>query len=284
MQAIKMEKRCDPSPSLDAALRGNGLGALIGGVGNPDFEVELAHHLTRMFRSEYVHICHFPQGHPQMMLSVAEDGSARAREQSATYIARRLWQFDPTIETGSRWDDNSPILTQLDIDHPETAELKRFYNEVNIRERVVVYGKGARGPLGLSVVRSSARGMFSDEERSRIGVIGEIAFPLLARHYALVTERSIVSSALSSLALIEGCIALSGHDIPQREAQVIARMLYGLTCEGAALDLSIAYETAISYKKRFYRRFNLGGFRELLNWYLCQFSGTCHLLAAPQYH
>ncbi|QKS01112.1 hypothetical protein F9288_16860 [Sphingomonas sp. CL5.1] len=71
-------------------------------------------------------------------------------------------------------------------------------------------------------------------------MIGEIAFPLLGWHYALVSECHIVSSALSSLALIEECIALSGHDILRREGQVVARMSYGMACEGAALDLSIA--------------------------------------------
>ncbi|MFT3975551.1 MAG: hypothetical protein QM688_00310 [Sphingomonas bacterium] len=277
--------RMDASPSsLDSALRHNGMGGLIGAIGTRDFELELVRHLMQMFHSEFVHISHFPAGQPEMLLSVAEDGGNRAREQSAAYLERRLWQFDPTIDAGSRWDAAAPLLSRLDVDRPETRELKIFYDEKDIRERVVVYGKGADGHLGLSIVRSRARGVFSDEERLRVGVMGEIAFPMLARHYALVSERNIVSSALSSLALIEECIALSGHDIPQREAQVIARMLYGMTCEGAALDLSIAYETAISYKKRFYHRFNLGGFRALLNWYLSQFSGACHLLAAPRYH
>ncbi|MGV7121302.1 helix-turn-helix transcriptional regulator [Sphingopyxis sp. 550A] len=237
-----------------------------------------------MFDSEFVHICHLPTAQPEMVKSLAQDGSRRAEEQSASYLARKMWQFDPTINAGSRWEDSAPLFSQLDIAAPETKELKHFYEAANIRERVVVYGKGADGHLGLSIVRTAARGAFTGEERSRIGLIGEIAFPLLARHYALVNERNIISSALSSLPLIENCIALSGHTIPRREAQVAARMLYGMTCEGAALDLSIAYETALSYKKRFYQRFNLGGFRDLLSWYLMQFSGTCHLLCGTLKH
>lgn len=270
--------------SHNAALRYTGLGGLIDVVGRPDFERELARQLSQMFHSEFVHICHFPAGRPQMLMSMAEDGSPRGQEQSAAYIQREMWQFDPTIDAGSRWEANAPLFSQLDIERPETKELKNFYEAANIRERVVVYGKSSDGHLGLSVVRTCARGAFSDDERSRIGVIGEIAFPLLARHYALVTERSIVSSALTSLPLIENCIALSGLNIPKREAQVVARILYGLTCEGAALDLSIAYETAISYKKRFYQRFQLGGFRDLLSWYLTQFAETSHLLGGALRH
>lgn len=272
------------SPPQSATMREIGLGSLIDAIGRPDFESQLARQLTRMFQSEFVHICHFPAGRPQMLMSLAEDGSRRGQEQSASYLERRIWEHDPTIDAGSRWEERDPLFSQLDVDRPETRELKEFYDAANIRERVVVYGKGADGHLGLSIVRTGARGAFGDEERSRVGVIGEIAFPLLARHYALMSERSIVSSALTSLPLIENCIALSGHNIPRREAQVVARMLYGMTCEGAALDLAIAYETAISYKKRFYRRFNLGGFRELLSWYLMQFSGTCHLLTGPARH
>ncbi len=271
-------------PPFGMSTRCNGMGGLIGAVGAPTFESELARQLMQMFQSEFVHICHFPSGRPQMLMSITEDGSARAQEHSSHYLERRMWQFDPTLDAGSRWNDNDPILTQLSIDRPETEELKHFYDDKGIRERVVVYGKGGGGHLGLSIVRTQARGAFSDEERSRVGMIGEIAFPLLARHYALLDERSIVSSALTSLKLIEQCIALSGHNIPRREAQVIARMLYGLTCEGAALDLSISYETALTYKKRFYQRFRMGGMRDLVSWYLAQFSNACHLLCDQRKH
>ncbi|QKS00616.1 hypothetical protein F9288_14020 [Sphingomonas sp. CL5.1] len=261
-----------------------GLGSLIDALGTRDFENELARQLMDMFHSEYIHICHFPAGQVRMINSMSEDGSCRAQEQSAAYFRRQMWDFDPTIAIGKQWDEDAPILTALDIHRPETRELKEFYDELAIGERIVAYGKGVGGHLGLSVVRTRARGAFTGEERARIGLIGEIAFPLLARNYNLLNERHIFSLSLSSLELIENCLALSGHNIPRREAQVIARMLYGMTCEGASIDLSIAFETAVTYKKRFYRRFNLGGFRALLTWYLGTFAGTCHLLGSRQYH
>lgn len=274
----------DLAPADDAALRYNGLGGLIDIVGRSDFETRLARQLTQMFDCEFVHISRLSAAQPTMVVSLAADGGCHGEEQSAIYLARSMWRFDPTIDAGSRWESNTPMISRLDVNAPETAELKQFYEATNICERVVAYGKGADGHLGLSIVRTGARGAFTDEEKSRIGVIGEIAFPLMAHHYALMNERNVIASALSSLPLIEHCIALSGHAIPRREAQVAARMLYGMTCEGAALDLSIAYETALSYKKRFYQRFGLGGFRDLLGWYLMQFSGTCHLLYGALKH
>ncbi|MFT3975547.1 MAG: hypothetical protein QM688_00290 [Sphingomonas bacterium] len=273
-----------PFEGIPPLPRAPGMGRLIDALGRPDFEDELARQLMEMFRAEFVYLCHFPGGEVQMLRCIAEDGSGRAEEHCAIYFERRMWQFDPTIGAGSRWEGEAPILTKLDTLRPETRELKQFYERTAIGERIVAYGKGMDGHIGLSVVRSTARGAFSGEEQARIDLIADVAFPFLARNYALVNERSIVSSALSSLDLIESCLALSGHTIPAREMQVIARMLYGMTCEGAALDLSIAFETAVTYKKRFYRRFNLGGFRPLLTWYLGLFSGTCHLLGNRHFH
>ncbi|MGC4250960.1 MAG: LuxR C-terminal-related transcriptional regulator [Sphingobium sp.] len=265
-------------------MRDHGIGCLIDGVGKPDFESDLARQLMQMFRSEHVYISHFPAGELQMLQCLSEDGSQSAARQSAAYFERRMWHHDPTIDAGSRWEGHAPILTHLDTDHPETQELKHFYDDMSIGERIVAYGRGSSGHLGLSVVRTHERGAFDAEERARVGIIGDIVFPLLARHYALLRERDIFSSALESLSMIENCLALSEHNIPKREVQVIARILYGLTCEGISLDLSIAFETVITYKKRFYRRFNLSGFRDLVSWYLAQFSGAYYQIVSAQCH
>lgn len=266
------------SMSLNAPTYHPALGNLIDLVGCPRFETELAGSLIRMFRTEFVHFSHFPSDFPQILCSVAEDGSLEAVEQSRTYVERELWRFDPSLNEGIRHQGTSPLISRLDTTRPETPELYRFYSDYKIGERVVAYGSGASGHLGLSVLRSKQRGAFTDDEALRIGAIADFAFPLLARHYAMVSERKLICFALNSLELIEQCLNLTGHEIPKREAEVIARMLYGMTCEGIAIELSIGYETAISYKKRFYQRFMLGNFRDLLNWYLAQFSNASYML------
>jgi DNA-binding CsgD family transcriptional regulator len=73
--------------------------------------------------------------------------------------------------------------------------------------------------------------------------------------------------ALRSLDVIEKCIAVQAA-MPRRESEVCARILYGLSTTGIALDLGVGEETIKTYRKRAYHRLGIGSERELLNWYL----------------
>jgi DNA-binding CsgD family transcriptional regulator len=53
---------------------------------------------------------------------------------------------------------------------------------------------------------------------------------------------------------------------------VCARVLYGLSSTAIALDLDVGEETVKTYRKRAYQRLAIGSERELLNWYLAQWS------------
>ena len=56
-----------------------------------------------------------------------------------------------------------------------------------------------------------------------------------------------------------------------------------MTSPGIALDLNIGEESAMTYRKRAYHRLNIGSQRELLLWFLRQWSqqrGTAALAAA----
>lgn len=101
---------------------------------------------------------------------------------------------------------------------------------------------------------------------------------MLARHHALLNENRVLHTALTSLALIENCLSLLPGSIPPREAQVISRILYGISVEGIALDLGIAENTVIGYRRRFYDRLGISCFRELLVWYLKFFGMVRHRL------
>ena len=83
--------------------------------------------------------------------------------------------------------------------------------------------------------------------------------------------RPNVAQALTALDEIENCIVATSA-LPRREAEVSARILYGLSSVGIALDLSVSEETVKTYRKRAYQRLAIGSERELLTWYLARWS------------
>ena len=269
------------SASLEAVrapLAAWGLGHLVQTLGRPSFEDDLAKFLFDACGAEFVHICTLPDEQPQIRLSCSQDGSREGYHQSGAYVENRMWCHDPSMHDQDLAAPDRMLLRRLDTNRAENRELQDFYQSLNIRERVVVYGSGPACRIGLSIVRSATKGVFSAEECRRIGVLGEIAFPLLARHFSLLDEDRHLTKALTSLDTIEACLAVAPGHMPRREAEVAARMLYGLSTEGIALDLDLSPETIVSYRKRVYRRLGISGLRELVLWYLDQYGQSRHRL------
>jgi DNA-binding NarL/FixJ family response regulator len=99
----------------------------------------------------------------------------------------------------------------------------------------------------------------------------ELLMSVLAKHADVRQSRPNVAQALTELPEIEACIVATSN-LPRREAEVSARILYGLSSIGIALDLSVSEETVKTYRKRAYQRLGIGSERELLTWYLARWS------------
>jgi DNA-binding NarL/FixJ family response regulator len=77
-----------------------------------------------------------------------------------------------------------------------------------------------------------------------------------------------LSRALTSLDVIEKRLTQGEPELPRREMQVCARILYGMSSTGIALQLGIGEETVMTYRKRAYQRFGIACQRALLIRYL----------------
>jgi DNA-binding CsgD family transcriptional regulator len=264
-----------PVRSSPSAQERAELGNLIGSLGRPRFESELVRCMHEMYGADHLFVCQVPDGRPRMLATLSQDGSQAAERLCKQYLGEGLWRFDPSMAEGSICSSARPLVKHLNTETPETSELRHFYAHEHVRERVVAFGTGPEGAaLSLSIVRCANRGSFSGEERDRLRLLGGIVFPLLLRHRQMLWENKQLPNAVTSLKQIERCLALAPEKIPRREAQVIARTLYGLTAIGIALDLDIGRETVITYRKNFYQRMTIAGFRELLLWYLRLYTNT----------
>lgn len=97
-----------------------------------------------------------------------------------------------------------------------------------------------------------------------------VIFASLDRHIQMTDGRHAPQDALRSLKTIEECCLGSSAELSPREGAVCARIVYGMTAYGIAIDLGIGEESVSTYRKRAYRRLGIGCQRELLMWYLAQ--------------
>jgi DNA-binding CsgD family transcriptional regulator len=161
----------------------------------------------------------------------------------------------------------------MQIDHIEHEEMReRIYRPYLVRERVVVSARAPKSAVAISLMRTERNGPFSPDGLAALEAASEGIVALAMKHVALTKSAAEARSALTSLPTIEACLACATPALARREAEVCSRILYGMTSMGIALALGISEESAMTYRKRAYGRLEIGSQRELLLWYLDQWS------------
>lgn len=250
------------------------LPAVIDAIGEERFGQRLLSFLAETCGAEHCAVFQFVNDSPTGVVAASIDGTDTARRQSDIYIDRQMWKSDPLISEAKRLAGAiQPSLMRLDINSLPDSDLRNVvYGEAHIRERIFLCGGLSGSPVGLSLLRSEDKGAFSLEEVLRLAEVGGTLLSILAKHAGLIWHRPDLSVALTTLEEIESCIATAPEALPRREAEVCARILYGISTLGISLDLNIGEETVMTYRKRAYQRLGIGCQRELLLWYVALWS------------
>ena len=258
-----------------AVQNGIGLGDFIASIGRQQFEQTLLKYLNDNCGADHVALFQFGQRGAERFASISLDGTDTANRQTRLYVDGQYWRSDPSVLQAQQdaGDFSKPVIYRLDIAEMPMSDLRDLiYRRMHIRERVLICGRGPEGVLGLSILRSEKRGAFSEQEIDGLTNIANILLSVLEKHCEMKWQGHRLSLALTSLDEIQRCCVNSPDKLPRREVEVCARILYGLSTVGIALDLGIGEETVMTYRKRIYQRLSISSHRELLLWYLALWS------------
>ncbi|MCF8710397.1 helix-turn-helix transcriptional regulator, partial [Rhizorhapis sp. SPR117] len=212
----------------------------------------------------------FGDAAPRRILGLSLDGSDTSIRQSTLYTSGGFWREDPMIiEARSGPSLCQTTLLRMDINKLPSGEFRDvLYGRVNICERLMICGGSPDRKLGLSILRPAGEGCLPGRELRRLSRVASALLSLVAKHDRITCHVGGAATTLTSLVEIERSIASSPEALSRREAQVCARILYGVSGIGIALDLGISEQTVMTYRKRAYARLGIGCQRELLLWYL----------------
>lgn len=247
------------------------LAQLVDCIGNERFGPALASYLHSLCGAD--HFAAFRLGRDELreVAACCVQPERTARDRVESYVKQGLWKHDPAMTEAQRCIENTaPALIHVDFsDHGYDHLRPRVYPHV--RDRLLLCGRSSNGAFGLSVLRADPNAPFAHEAIEKLGGAAELLVAMLAKHADVCQRRPNVAQALTALPDIETCIVATSF-LPRREAEVCARILYGLSSVGIALDLSVSEETVKTYRKRAYQRLSIGSERELLTWYLARWS------------
>jgi LuxR family transcriptional regulator, activator of tox operons len=136
----------------------------------------------------------------------------------------------------------------------------------------VVFSGAREGRIyGLSLIRTAARGRFTDAELNCIRAVAGTWLSLVATHERILRVERRKDPApvlLRSVDEIEDTLRTILPSLTKREAQVCARILRGMSTPGMAIDLAVCEESVATYRKRAYRRLEIGSRFELIRLFI----------------
>jgi len=260
------------------------LPSLIGSLGDNTFGRKLITFLNEACGAEHCTIFRFSKQSPIEVAAVSRDGTDTAHRQVQLYLEGSYWRGDPTMTEALRVVGSAGhSMQRTDIRTLPNGEFRnRLYKRTHIRERILLCGGTPDAAIGLSILRSEQQGVASDNELSTLGALSSTLISILGKHAHLIEGRSNLSFALTSLDEIQRTLEGAAATLSKREIEVCARILYGISSAGIALDLGIGEETVMTYRKRAYQRLSIATQRELLLWYIAEWSGTQAHRSPPQ--
>lgn len=262
-----------PSPSAPA------LSDVISTIGGDGFDAKLVNYLADMCGAEHCAVFTWDKGRLRNVASASLDGTDTAHRQASIYIDSQYWKRDPLIaEAHQSVGQEDSCVYKTDVRGLNDPGLRDVvYGRPHIRERLLLCGGVRPNIFVLSILRSESKGLFSEDDLDRLRGMRTVLLSLLGRHIELIARSAGLATALTSLREIEACIAVAPERFPRREAEVTARILYGISTLGISLDLSISEETVMTYRKRAYLRLGIGTQRELLLWFIALWCSPRHL-------
>jgi DNA-binding CsgD family transcriptional regulator len=246
------------------------LGPVIDAIGEQGFEAELLWFLNETCDAEHCAIFSLDGPAPTEVSAASLEETQRALAKPALYLQAQRWRRDPSMVAARQHPDpTSANLIRLDIARLEDPELRELVF-TQIGDRLLLYGPSVAGPVALSILKSGDGNVFDRKAILRLAQVAALLLPIIGKHASALLNRRRTFLTLTSLEDIEGCICRMSEGLPRRESQVCARIVYGMSSMGIALELGISEETVMTYRKRIYQRLNIATQRELLLWYVTE--------------
>lgn len=131
---------------------------------------------------------------------------------------------------------------------------------------LVVRGESDGACYSLGAFKTAKSDPFTDANFIKVKEICSLLMSPLIRHAQLMRRFEPRSEGpLASTSRAVGLFSEMG--LSDREAQVCARILAGITMEGVALDLDVAKTTALTYKRRAFEKLNISSYQQLFMLY-----------------
>jgi DNA-binding CsgD family transcriptional regulator len=160
-------------------------------------------------------------------------------------------------------------VTSQELTAPGHRE--KVYEQFGMTERVsVIEPTSSGGVLALNMYRYADQPSFSETDLALIELLAEPLFAIVKKHveFKSKSDPRADSSFQQSIDDFRFVLAKNHSEFSERELDVCARLLNGMSYDGIAADLNLSLSTVKTYRNRAFSRLNISFKSELFRIFL----------------
>jgi DNA-binding CsgD family transcriptional regulator len=188
--------------------------------------------------------------------------TAAAKDNVGQY-QERCYKIDPAF-LALKKTLQSTCVTKLAIGDIRDAQYRHCFEMTHVQERLSFFSRVGSDIYQLSAFRGGkSKRTFSQMEIDRFSALSNIILATAAKHEAFLSMTTGLPHHLD-LDSIERMLEHLPATLSDRERQVCARVVAGMSIEGTALDLNIKRTSVITYRQRSYEKLGVSRQNELV--------------------
>lgn len=230
------------------------LAHVVDGLGRLEFGERLLEALAETVAVDHIAVIRFERGSgARLLASATRPGRQVGGAVQAAYLSH-FHRFDPNRQALAG-AVGRPLLRRLrrnDVD--DAAYRHHCFDRPALIDRLSVLAADGPAAYSLNLYRLASSGGFHDAEVAAVAGLGGLLSALVRKQGELVGDRQGAVGPGRRRAQAASRLAALGAGLSGREVAVGAAIVAGLTSEAIALDLGIALNSVLTYRKRLYAK------------------------------
>ncbi len=249
-----------------AALMQDAIAKIVTDIGLDGFSQQVLHQVNRVLPVGCWSVYRVGGAQPRMFLSNTY------QRKDTTAGSWRAYLSGPHLADKSFILSNSapgcPAITHLTAEEiPAPIHREKVYRQFDMSERLsVVEPESPSEVFALNFYRYTDQRFYSDKELEAFETLAPSLLAAVRRHLAL-SQTTQLTNAMT-LDAVRHTFQAHRRDLTERELDVVARTVLGMSYEGIAADLGLKLSTVKTYRNRAFDRLGIHFRNELVRYYL----------------
>ena len=247
-------------------MKDDALIALLASVGDTEFAAQALAFVNSQVVADHLSLLVFDaELVPHIAGTASRAAGKTAMLAGQVYLRSMFYRFDPNSERvrTSSAEEDVMLFTLAASDIRDVRYRSSIYGRFGLIERVSLIRRVLGRWLLLNLYRDRAAGRFEPAALAKLTEMAPLLIACAGKHVAMTAQPAARRDRAATIASFESMLQSLDAGLTQRERQVCAHALAGVTVAGIAVTLGVKDSTVATLRRRAYAKLGISSLNSL---------------------